>query len=193
MNRCRCFDNGFQVGGQKDICKLLTNGSCINKNKGLYYCMDANFNHCDIDDTGTNLNNANLDNASFDYADLSTVSLVDASLHGANFNYSTLIGTNFQGADLTNTNFIGSRLDNAIFNGAILDSAMFESAYVKNKLVLNGVDFTDTHFKDTIFNNVIFGEDVKLGDNIIGSPCGNVEFLGELDNKYKCDKKIIKK
>ena len=192
MNRCRCFDNGFQVGGQKDMCDSLYNDDCRSKNYG-YYCEGIDFSDCVLETTNLNLNDANLNNTTFDTLDLSDSNFSDAKLQAANFKGSTLIGTNFQGANLTSAYFIESILDNASFNGANLEKAMFEGVDEEIKLPLNGVNFTDAIFEDTIFYNVIFGESVKLGDNIIDSTCGNVEFRGELDNKYECKNGQIKK
>ena len=74
-----------------------------------------------------------------------------------------------------------------------LDNATFKGKDEKTKLVLNGVDFTDAEFNEsTRFLFVIFNEDIKLGDNIIGSTCSKVVFHKDLD--YKCENgKIIKK
>ena len=158
LSSCRCFDNGFRVGGSwcKKNMECLKTGDCSN----------INLSYCDL--KGNNLpyrlfKNAELKGVHLDKAFLSHADLTGADLKGANLTKAYLAFAGLKSAILEDANLTGANL-----MGAHLDEAFLRSAILKGA-DLTGATLTDAYFTFANLTDAnIRGADFK-GANLTGT------------------------
>ena len=114
LSSCRCFNNGFRVGGASDnTCDILVKGCKGGK------CVGKNLSYCDAVGVDFSLNNG---------ADLTGADLTGAGLPDTNFTNATLINADLENADLKGAKFINANLKGAYLMGADVYQANFKGA-----------------------------------------------------------------
>lgn len=135
--------------------------------------------------------NIDLSGGNFSNMELDEIDFSDALLHQSNFSGASLIGANFSHANISNSNFsnIDGRL--AYFDGAIASHANFLKANLtRAKLRMghfDGVDFTDAKL-----NRANFRDSVVIGAIFTGAKAKKAQFTNVDIGKSKVGSNSLK-
>jgi hypothetical protein len=114
------------------------------------------------DFTDANLNNASLVNADLVLANFTDANLNAANLSGGQLNYAKLCNANLNSANLEGASLIGANLSDADFTHANLTNANLATAMVTGTRFSQSAAFSDEQKQDLIDQGAIFVEEPKL-------------------------------
>ena len=189
LSSCRCFNNGFRVGGAPiENCLKLKKG-CKDKRE----CIGLRLNDCfayNVDLSGANLTGANLNGAdlvgsNLTGANLTDASLIDTELYHANLTDADLTGANLKITDLTDANLTNASLTKAratrvhLINANLTDASLTHADLTDADLT--GANLTHANLEDAnLMNADLTGADltgVNLNEviNHLGAKCSTDE------------------
>ena len=163
-----CFDGTYSGDSGYQGSSDASTDECIDVTPTCVTGPGADLANCDV--SGSNLNNANLDDADLSYANISGALFNSTNLTDAN-----LTGANLYGASGGMDDFMGANLTDAYTYGAALDGSNFDDA-----------NLTSASLADTVFGNSNFTDANFTGANLTGASVSGATFTGATWSNTTC-------